>query len=98
MSAPGFGNESFEPRMTDVALMGLIKEMFVYRDHGILMACKRLRERASEEGEEDRGQEGSLPAAQATGMPCPAMSSLRGESSQIPHTSLSCWRQKVPVQ
>ena len=32
--------------MTDVALMGLIKEMFVYRDHGILMACKRLRQRA----------------------------------------------------
>ena len=51
----GFGNESFEPRMTDVALMGLIKEMFVYRDHGILMACKRLRQRAMRERGTEEG-------------------------------------------
>ena len=34
--------------MTDVALMGLIKEMFVYRANGILMAFKRLTGRGSE--------------------------------------------------
>ena len=32
--------KSSKPRVTDVAFEGLIKEMFVYSDDGILMACK----------------------------------------------------------